>query len=262
MVYQAGIGGMIRGLRKFDVDKINVSSTNYLLQWITTYSKKEMLTLESPEGIAPSRYQKLKKIAAVRSKLESEKGAEVTNEEVLAYFHSGQADIENKNGKVGSSEVPYESNRKMDLSLIEEQEAIYKGNLGVISIDTQEGVSQESISVQDEEIIGETLFGRFLMTADFNNEAKAVLLSEMNVTSMGETLSDIAMNMSTSRYRSLSTLWKKYLRDPDSLFASFLKSIADDPEEDFAANALLARISQEKKTKKTNYKPLFKEINS
>lgn len=256
-VYQAGIGGMIRGLRKFNVDKINVSSTNYLLQWITTYSKKEMLSLETPEGIAPSRYQKMKKIAAVRSKLSSERGREVSNEEVLEYFHSGSADIENKNGRVGSSDVAYESNKKMTIDLIEEQEALYKGDMGVVSIDTQDTVSTGSFSDHDSEILGESLFGRFLETGDFTDQAKSVLLSEMNVPSMGDYLLNVVSTMTPSEYRSLATVWKKYLRDPHSLFFSFLKDLEKDPHEEFHVGALISRIEQESETRNTNYSKLF-----
>lgn len=258
VVYQAGIGGMIRGLRKYNIEKINISSTNYLMQWVTTYAKKEMLSIETPEGIAPSRYQKLKKIAAVRSKISSEKGREATNQEVLEFFHSGNADIENKNGRVGSSEVPYASNKKIDLSIIEEQEALYRGDIGATSIDTQENV-QESMSQRDDEILSESIFGRFLSSYDvFSDRAGAVLLSEMNVSRMGQTAENIVSTMSSTEYRSLSTMWKKYLREPDSLFFEFLKDIDRDPESEFDVSALIARIEDQPEQRKSNYSKLFK----
>lgn len=224
LLLYAGLDGMKRGLRKFDVDKINKSSTNYLFQWLTTYAKKELVVAEAPFGIPPSRFAKYKKISAVRKKLTDLKGEYATNQEVLDYFHSGKADIKNFNGRVGSSNKPSQDNLNMTMALVEEQENFEQNLMNVDLIDPQEDYSVDvKLAKNAITSFGETIFGVFLQQHAFTVEASAVLKSEIGSSDFSDAEKAILMDLDNSSYRRVVGKWNNLIKDPEGPFYLFLK---------------------------------------
>lgn len=258
ILYYAGIDGMTKGLKHFNVDKINISSTNYLFQWITTYAKKELSNLEAPEfGIAPSRFTKYKKIAAVRKKLTIDLGEYADNFKVYNYFQSGQADVKTLNGKVNKKNEPYQSNKNITLELIEEQEK-YELNLSSIELleDTSHNVNI-SKTVENKKIFEETIFGIFTNNYNFTDSALAVLKSELDVdiTSIEEDL----LHQPSFSYRSTLMKWNDLFRDKNGVFYDFLLDyIKENPFHSDALKCVKAIENYDKKIiKSLRYSDLF-----
>lgn len=223
LLYYAGINGLVKGLRHFDVDKINKSSTNYIFQWIVTYAKKELNIIEAPFGVAPSRFQKYKKISAVRKRLSDELERYANNEEVLEYFHSGRADVRNMSGRLNKPDKPYASNQNITLELVKEQEHFEQNLNYVVLLDPLEDYSAEvRLSEENKPPFIDTLFGVFLSSYNFTDEAKAVIMSELGASDYPNKYHLIVSKMSQSEYRRLSNLFKDVLRDKYGPFYEFL----------------------------------------
>jgi DNA-directed RNA polymerase specialized sigma subunit len=229
ILYYAGINGLIKGLRHFEVEKMNKSSTNYIFQWITTYAKKELTAIEAPFGIAPSRFQKYKKISAVRKKLSEELGRYAENNEVLDYFKSGKADMRSMNGRVSNAGKPSLANLNMTIDSIEEQEHFEKNLSYTTLIDPHEDHSFEArLSEIDKTPLFETTFGSFLDSYNFTLSARAVLLSDLKSSGMTNLESNEAINMDKTEYKSLSNRWRDLMRDINGPFYKFLKTVEKD----------------------------------
>jgi DNA-directed RNA polymerase specialized sigma subunit len=234
LLYYAGINGMVKGLRHFQVEKLNASSTNYLFQWIVTYAKKELAVAEAPFGIPPSRFQRYKKISAVRKKLSAQIGYYASNEEVLAFFKSGKADLKTMNGRLKDAGKPSASNQNITLELIEEQEH-FEQNLNYVNLlDPLDDYSADvKMSEHDAPAFHESLFGTFLELHSFTPEAIAVLISELKVSGAEERYEKLAKTLSDGEYKSLSLRWRDLLRDVHGPFYSFLKTIGTERFEEF-----------------------------
>lgn len=262
ILYYAGINGMIKGMRHFDVDKLNKSSTNYLFQWIVTYAKKELNILEAPFGIAPSRFQRYKKISAVRKKLSEQMDRYATNEEVLEYFLSGKADLKTMNGKVEKDNKPYAVNQNMTLDIIEEQEN-FEQNLNYVNLlDPLEDYSAEvKLSESSSPIFEETLLGAFVLSYNFTEEAVAVIASDLNLNYLPDNLNSTIENISTTEYKSLSSRWKDLMRDVNGPFYDFLKEYikaGSNSVENFDILDTMKNIEEYKKNiKPSRYSVLF-----
>lgn len=261
LLYYAGLNGMSKGLRHFDVNKMNKSSTNYLFQWIVTYAKKELSALEAPFGIAPSRFQRYKKISAVRKKLSSEINRYATNEEVLEYFHSGKADLKTMNGPVKKSNEPSQANLNMTLDIIAEQEHFEKNLSGVNLLDPLEDYSSEIIlSERDNDLFSQTLFGVFLEKIMFTKVAKAVLTSELQGNNVNDDIQNELAELSDSEYRVLSNRWKELLKDKKGPFYSFLLTVKDDEFDQFNVGETITNIENHgKEIGIEKYKVLFED---
>jgi hypothetical protein len=262
-LYVAGIDGMKKGLRHFDVDKLNKSSTNYLFQWIVTYAKKELSSLEAPFGVAPSRFQRYKKIAAVRKKLSLILGRYASNEEVLEFFHSGKADLKNMNGPVGSSLKPSQANKNITLELIAEQEN-YEKNLSHVDlidpIEDKLGEKEFSNNAEVETPFIETLFYAFLEKYSFKTESKAVLISELKVVDAPEYVEEILKSLDKAKYRKYANRWKDLLSDKNGVFYEFLLSVKDDDFNQFDVGKAIESIeSHSRVIDSDKYKILFNE---
>ena len=264
ILYYAGINGMIKGMRHFDVEKLNKSSTNYLFQWIVTYAKKELNILEAPFGIAPSRFQRYKKISAVRKKLSEQLDRYATNEEVLEFFLSGKADLKTMNGKVEKDDKPYAVNQSMTLDIIEEQEN-FEQNLNYVNLlDPLEDYSAEiKLSEKELPIFEETLLGAFVLSYNFTDEAIAVIASDLNLNYIPDNLGQTIDNMDASDYRSLSSRWKDLMRDVNGPFYSFLQEYTkshSNTVENFDIFDTMKNIEEyDKNIKPSRYNVLFKE---
>lgn len=262
ILYYAGINGMIKGMRHFDVDKLNKSSTNYLFQWIVTYAKKELNILEAPFGIAPSRFQRYKKISAVRKKLSEQMDRYATNEEVLEYFLSGKADLKTMNGRVEKDNKPYAVNQNMTLDIIEEQEN-FEQNLNYVNLlDPLEDYSAEvKLSESSSPIFEETLLGAFVLSYNFTEEAVAVIASDLNLNYLPDNLNSTIENISTTEYKSLSSRWKDLMRDVNGPFYDFLKEYikaGSNSIENFDILDTMKNIEEYKKNiKPSRYSVLF-----
>lgn len=259
ILYYAGINGLIKGLRHFEVDKINKSSTNYLFQWITTYAKKELTVIEAPYGIAPSRFQKYKKISAVRKRLSENIGHYADNDEVLAFFQSGGADMRSMNGRVSDSGKPSVANLSMTLESIEEQEHFEKNLSYTALIDPLEDYSYElRFSKADDAPFFETVFGTFISSYNFTRDARAVFLSDLKSVSITQDEATAVLQMTSAEYKNLSNRWRDLMRDVSGPFYNFLKTVERDRFREFDVDKTLAAIeSQEKSVKPERYLPLF-----
>lgn len=259
ILYYAGINGMIKGLRHFDVDKLNNSSTNYLFQWIVTYAKKELTIMEAPFGIAPSRFQKHKKISAVRKKLSDEFNRPATNEEIYHYFISGKADMKTMNGRLEKTNDLYAVNQNITMDLIEEQH-LFEQNLNHIELlDIQEDYSAEiRLSEEQDNYFGETLFGVFLESYNFTDDAKAVLMSDLKVNNIPKKYAQIILELDLSVYRSLSNRWKDMMKDVHGPFYEFLVNISDNNFDQFDVDSVIKSIEAvTKAVKSSRYEILF-----
>lgn len=260
ILYYAGINGMVKGLRHFSVDKINKSSTNYLFQWIVTYAKKELAVIEAPFGIAPSRFQRYKKISAVRKKLSEQIERYATNEEVLSFFLSGQADIKTMSGRLDKSDKPYAVNQNMTIDIIEEQEN-FEQNLNYVNLLDPLADYTAEVKLSESAVVPfvETAFGVFLHSYNFTHEAYAVLASDLKYSDVDDLVAECAVSLSSSEYKNLSGRWRDLLRDVNGPFYHFLVSL---DEEDFSefdvAGTISAIESYNKPIKVDRYLPLFK----
>ena len=257
LLLYAGLDGMRRGLRKFDVEKLNKSSTNYLFQWITTYAKKELAVLEAPFGIPPSRFMKYKKISAVRKKLTEELGRYAENEEVLEYFHSGKADIRTMNGPLGSSRRRSKENQAMTLYLVEEQENFERNMMNVETIDPLDAYDVEvRFGGVEQDLFQESAFGIFVTEYPVNPVAKAVLKSEVNADTFTPEEHEILEGMKNSEYRNWVKQWKSLIRDVHGPFYEFLKN-NDGIFHQFNTKTVMESIQQSTPVLKSAYSDLF-----
>ena len=261
IIYYAGINGLMKGLRRFDVDKINVSSTNYIFQWIVTYAKKELNVVEAPFGIAPSRFNKYKKISAVRKKMtEENNGVYATNEEVLKFFHSGKADVKNMNGRVEKKSGPYASNQGIKLDIIEEQENFEKNLNNTALLDPLADYSAEiRLSEKDKDPFMESVFGVFLYSYNFTVAAKAVLMSDLGTTQIPADLELVVMDMPPAEYKRTSALLKELLKDKDGPFHEFLVNHLGEFTDFDIKDTLNQMDKYEKKIDSEKYLSLFVE---
>lgn len=231
-IYYSGVRGFAKGLAKYSPSAKKTSPTNYLFQWVYTYAKRELMTIEAPLGMPPTRYERLKKIAAVRRKLNEQLGRTATNEELLEFFHSGGADMANKIGRVDNAGKPSQANLRMKLEDMEEQEDLER-RMNIRLIDIQDPVlSEKAFKTEDQELFDETLFGAFVAQHKFTDKAIAVLRSELRDGS-DPGLAELASvdSMSEREYRKLARLWSDFLSDPSSPFVEFLKEHNGDERE-------------------------------
>lgn len=261
ILYYAGISGLEKGLRKFDLEKMStVSSTNYIFQWITVYAKKELLTIEAPMGVAPSRFQRHKKISAVRKRMTDEYGREPTDEEVYEYFQSGRADQKNFNGRKKNSGKPSEANRKITLDLIREQKEIEKNLHFAPILDVAEDFRAERIvSTLDKPPFSQTIFGSFVESRNFTDESIVVLKSELHYEldfNEAQTMGDI----SDKDYKFIASQWRDLMRSKNGIFHEFLKTIPTDSENEFDVKRTLSNINSHGKViSESKFKNLFKK---
>lgn len=260
ILYYAGLNGLSRGLQKFDTSMTNVSATNYLFQWFTVYAKRELNTLEAPYGIAPSRFQKYKKISAVRKSLSARLQREVSNEEVFQYFQSGAADVKNMNGPLNKPKRSA-ANQLITLALIEEQEEFESKYMYTQLFDPTDETAQElKVSIPQRDVFDESIFGIFIKEHPVTAEAKAALLSELQYSDVSSEYSEILKNLSTSEYRSLISAWKNLIKDPDGPFFSFLTSQNIDDFTQLDIQDVLSNIEiLNSKTSSKKYEHLFIE---
>lgn len=259
VLYFAGIDGMKRGLRKFEVDKMNSSSTNYLFQWITTYAKKELIVLEAPFGIPPSRFQRYKKVSAVRKRLSEQLDRYATNEEVLEYFASGKADMKTMNGRVADKDKPSMANKNIDLAIIEEQERFEKEMLNVNLLDPLDDYSGEvKMSEEAENPFSETVFGVFCNTYNVRDKARAVIMSDLGVRRFTPSEEQTLASIENVEYKKLSNQWKNLIKDVNGPFYEFLREHVNDEFSQFDVMGAITNIeSFEKKINSNLYSVLF-----
>lgn len=219
LIYYAGVSGMVRGLRKFDVKKINESATNYLLQWVKTYAKKELLAAEArPFAIPPSRFFKYKKISAVRKKMEEALKRPPTNEEVLTYFHDGFADVQTMEGPLLKARKSA-ANQAITLELVIEQNEFEKNMKKVASIEIDD-FRNDLLSTTDE--INYGILQSFISnTPNLTPKALAYIYSELGVEN--QKFQEISSSMSNAEYRRIGRMWASLLKDVDGPFYKFAK---------------------------------------
>lgn len=259
ILYYAGMNGFVKGLRHFDEKKMKKSATNYLFQWFNVYAKRELSIIEAPFGVAPSRFQKYKKISAVRKKLSTELDRDVSNEEIFEYFQSGQADLKNFYGKLGSSNQASKANKNITLDLIREQEEFEQKFMNVQLLDPLENYQfDDRFSQKDDEPFSQTAFGIFSEKYGVSFEAQVVLQSELGKKSISTDVIETVSAMPPKRYSELVSAWKSLIQDVNSPFYSFLKEIDQNDFSQFDIASTVASIEESGKTiDKNKYEKLF-----
>lgn len=259
LLYYAGLAGLGKGLRHFDEEKMKKSATNYLFQWFVVYAKRELSILEAPFGIAPSRFQKYKKIAAVRKKLTAELERAVTNEEIYEYFQSGKADLKTMNGRVGSSDKPSQANLSITMELIGEQEEFEQHYMHMELLDPLADYSSEvKLSKTDAEPFSQTVFGVFADSYGVSMKARAVLLSELGSGQITPDESHVAATLTPEEYKLFANAWKDLIKDPRGPFYEFLKQVEGHSFEQFDIASTLETIEAGKRsTPRRRYQILF-----
>jgi len=259
-LYYAGRAGAVKGLRHFDVDKLDASATNYLLQWFTAYAKKELLTIEAaPFGIPPSRFHTYKKISAVRKKLTELNGKYAVNQEVLDFFHSGAADVKSMNGRLGSSEKRYSSNQKITLELVEEQEYFERNLIVQNLIDPlDKSMSEMIFGETSTKLFSETLFGAFVQEQDLTDNAVLAIKYELQI-DVTEEEQEALKQLSNSALRKLVSQWKLLIRDAKGPFYQFLLTARADGFDEFDIKRTLHAIDNGAEAiAKTQWESLFR----
>lgn len=259
LLYYAGMAGLTKGLRHFDEEKMKASATNYLFQWFVVYAKRELSILEAPYGIAPSRFQKYKKISAVRKKLSAELGRQIGNEEVYEYFQSGKADLKTMNGRVGSSDKASQANLSITLELIVEQEEFEQHYMHTMLLDPLADYSSEiKFSKEDNEPFSQTVFGVFIEKYRVSKKAKAVLLSELGAQQISAEDEHIASILPTDEYKTLASAWKDLIKDSRGPFYEFLKEVESHQFKQFDIHSTIQSIElSNKMTPRKKYQILF-----
>lgn len=266
LFYEA-CAGLKKGLAKYDATKNQSSVTNYLFQWATTMAKRLLNRLEAPYGVSPSRFEKFKKVAAVRSKMTEQIGRYATNSEVYDYFVTGQADIRTFNGPVLKA-AHSRANREMDIKLIEDQE-YFEQNLAYTKYidDDSENFYPENISEYNKELVpGErSVFRDFVEEYDFTDEALAVILNETQ-SEVPEDLMHIVQSFddnedTKAKHKLILRDWRSLIREKNGPFHSFVrgKVAADDIfGYDVDIRKLLKILDDSESVKiKRKYKSLF-----
>jgi hypothetical protein len=134
----AAYEGIYNALCNMKLNKMK-SPTNYVLQWVDTKVTRAALKMEASTGLSPSKLRLYKKIAAVRRSIKKATGKEPNDNEVLEYFHSGNADFRSVNGRIGSNRTSYKSNANIKIKDIHDQGMWDKGyNLHTPVTDTYE----------------------------------------------------------------------------------------------------------------------------
>lgn len=226
VLVQAGLEGFRRGLDKFDEDKVNISSTNYLMQWFTAYARRELTNSESINGIPPSRFGIFKKIAAVRRKLSDEYQRPATNEEIHDYFQSGKADLPNRAGRVSNKDRPSAANRKIHLDIIKEQEEFELSLFSPERLDAPENprANLPTVDTLYEDFDG-TFFGEFLKSYPFTVSAVAVMKSDLQrEDSLTREEREKLAKLSETEIAGLLRRWKWLMMDPNGVFVKFLRA--------------------------------------
>lgn len=255
LLFYAGVNGIIKGLKKFDVNKINKSATNYILQWFSVYSKRELLIHEAaPFNIPPSRFAIYKKISAVRKKLSEILEREATNEEIYDYFQTGKAEVKSLNGPVKKPKVKVsKANQRITLELIKEQENYEENFHHIYLVDPVDDFG--TLRAETKEIFNETLFGVFLEYYNFTEDASLVLKSMLNLNTSDMDIT----NISKSLYNKLEKAWQKLLVDINGPFYNFLIKVESEGFIGFDIEKIIRKIELSKeKIQKQEYLILFK----
>ena len=251
----SAVDGLKRGLPKFSVDKMKQSSTNYLFQWAVAYARKQLLALETPLGIPVSRYEKYKKIAAVRHKLRDQWGREPTDEELLEYFHSGLADQRGMKGPVSQRNKPSQANQNITLQLICEQKSVESQMFDAGVSISDDNVSDGMFSPHRDRVLSDSVMYEFITTFshEFSDDAVSVFLREIDVST-----DDNISFLPVKEYQKLAKLWMNYLSDPRQKFYDYLHRVDPNGYNDIDVKATLDTISSYGVIKKNSvYAPLL-----
>jgi hypothetical protein len=123
---QVGFEAVWKMMKNADLSKMRGSAVNYLMQWINTNVRRAALKEESEFGMSSSKISTIRKIAAIRARVEKKIGRKASDQEVYDYIQSGAATIKTMYGRAdGSSKNG--ANRKITLDLIKEQASLDQG---------------------------------------------------------------------------------------------------------------------------------------
>ena len=123
---QAGFEAIWKMMKNANLDKMRGSAVNYLMQWINTNVRRAALKEESEFGMSSSKISTMRKIAAIRAKVEKKLGRRASDQEVYDYIQSGAATVNTVYGRADGSSKD-KANKKITLDLINEQASLNHG---------------------------------------------------------------------------------------------------------------------------------------
>lgn len=100
---QEGMGGFLRGIEAYNVDGKQTSPTNYLGQWILSYIRRHVESLDHDFSIPHETMERYRKIRAIRSFLFNKLGRTPTDEEIIEHANDKENQPQNKMGKVNKT---------------------------------------------------------------------------------------------------------------------------------------------------------------
>lgn len=217
-LFMAGIAGLERGLLKFDDRPITARSVHYLVTWFFAYARRELLHLEAPLGMEVTRYERLKKIAAVRSKLTEELGRKPTTEEVVEFFHSGKADRRSGYAAKRLAGTSSTANQRITAQMVEEQAALARmskmdslEDAQVVPAERRTPVSTPTVLTAFVEHYGE----------DLAPEPLSVLVHDMGYAGVS------VQYLEDDEFKLWQNRWRRFFVSDDYVFGPFLESIPE-----------------------------------
>lgn len=100
---QEGMGGFLRGIEAYNVEGKQTSPTNYLGQWILSYIRRHVESLDHDFSIPHETMERYRKIRAIRSFLFNKLGRSPTDEEIIEHANDKDNQPKNKMGKVNKT---------------------------------------------------------------------------------------------------------------------------------------------------------------
>lgn len=238
-LYYAGIQGLKKGIGNFDEEKMgNPNSLNYLIMWFGSYARRELMALEAPMGVSPSRYEKFRKIKAVRKKLASEIDRNPTDEELLIYFHNGGADRKNLKGRKRDSNKAISSNKKITLDLIKEERDFESNRYEITAEDSD---IERAAEIKSSYNSSSSLIRAFLVERGFSIYSKpsiAVICNELGFEDLLDK-KDL-QDLNTRSYNIKLNKWKELF---SSMNTEFFQYLSTKSSESLLAKDLYEKIS-------------------
>lgn len=154
---QEGMGGFLRGIEAYNVDGKQTSPTNYLGQWILSYIRRHVESLDHDFSIPHETMERYRKIRAIRSFLFNKLGRNPTDEEIVEHANNKDNQPQNKMGKVNKTA----STKILTLKQVVDEREFSKstGNLESLagaSDDDGGEYEKSSTSIYDEGVNGDT----------------------------------------------------------------------------------------------------------
>lgn len=122
-IISEGLGGLMRGIRAYNVDGKHTSPTNYLGQWIVTDMRRNTEVIDHDFSVPYEAIERHRRIRAIRSRLFNELNRQPTNEEIVEAANDGSYQDRSMMGKVNKNPNATPSARRaITLKQVEEEQ--------------------------------------------------------------------------------------------------------------------------------------------